>query len=484
MTPGMLTRYALIALLLCTGVARADYLEAARREALEQAVEDLLAHAKWCTKNKLYRSRDITYRLIIQLDPDQKKARRKLRYVRHSGGTWKRTRPLPDTYDRKLDLHPERDERRRGIGKRYADTVMPILEGGGTTGSLKTRASVLTELFLIDPENARARTFNGEVRAGSRWLLTETVRARARRRFIRDAARKALAQAPVGKPVTPTVEEMRYGIRWTASIDAGGWRVLISAPAHEAPACQRAGDASGPFFESLFRLGPLQIPGARMMLLGSNNEYARLLKKHPGLTARDRARYARLGGCWLPGGMTFVSRGIGGAETRLDEAARMPLSVLLWKKLGMSAKQGWVWEGFGLYMSYHLVGYRRTTFVRYTRYSNDQQLDKKMNLLWGEMLSTHASWFAIAKREAKSKFKPDWALLLSKDVNQMNTRDLLESYMLAAFILEAHPKKAAGILKRIGAGESSVIVLQETLGMPLPALEARVGRWVREHAVR
>jgi len=93
-----------------------------------------------------------------------------------------------------------------------------------------------------------------------------------------------------------------------------------------------------------------------------------------------------------------------------------------------------------------------------------------------KMRDPKCDWFRLAG-ELDS---PDWELLLSKDVNQLTNADLVWSYVLAGFVLEAYPHKAASILAEVGKGRASSDVLREELGMSLVMLAERVPRWAAE----
>lgn len=473
-------RVRIVALLLAATTAHADYLESQRREASAQAVEELLELATWCGQKKLYRSRDDLYELVLKFDTDQPVARRKLRYLKAAGGGWKRTRPPPKTSDRQLNLHPERDRRRREIASRFADALLPTIEKGGATMSLKTRARVLAETFLLDPEQESARALNGEVKVGSRWMLVESRRAKVRQRELTRAARSALAKAPKPGPVEPTEEEKSYGVQWITALDAGRWRVLCSTPAVEAPSYIRAADASDSFFESVFGTGRVVFARRRLLMTDTKQNYQAILSRDPKFTEREYEWKKDMRSAWFSKSRTCIVRG--DRPTRIEMAARQPLGFLLQRYFKVSARHGWVWEGVGLYLTHKLTGYRRTTFVRKTGYAEgDARRNAASGKLWEEMELEGADWFLIAAGRIDAGATPDWSHMLSKDVNQMDTLDLLFAYVLGAYLLESHPDKLVGTLKAIGSGKASTAVLQETLGMPLAAIEKRVNRWVREH---
>ena len=111
--------------------------------------------------------------------------------------------------------------------------------------------------------------------------------------------------------------------------------------------------------------------------------------------------------------------------------------------------------------------------MRKTRYAKQTAKTRGID---AKMRAKNANWFALtADLDA-----PDWKLLLAKDVNQMDPVDLIWSYVLAAFVLEAYPHKANALLVRIGKSESSADALVAELGIPIDELAIRVQRYAHE----
>ena len=473
--------HTLAIVLLLAGTARADYLETARHEAAGQVVDELLDLAKWCVSTKLYRSRDEVYELIMAFDADQPTARRKLRYVRVKGGGWRRNREMPETRDRLPAFHAELEQRRRAIGTRFGDALVPLVEKAGTTGALATRERVLREIFLLHPDHEGAHRANGEVRAGARWVLLDTQRAVSRRAALREAVRQALDKAGPAQVVEPTEEERSYGVQWNSALDGGGWRLLCAIPALEAPSCLRVADATDPLFESVLGMGGKDFPARRLFMLTGPAQFQTLLSNHPKISPALYKREKDLASTWLPASHTCVTR-VDQPERRIEWAARQPLGFLLQKYYGVTTRNGWIWEGVGLYLTHQLTGYRRSTFVRHTRYvAEKSKKSQRSARLWASMQPVRADWFRLAADMVARGHSPDWTHMLAKDTSQMDTHDLLASYMLAAYLIETQHERLPAILKEIGTGKASAAVLQKSLGMPLAALEARVYRWAAEH---
>ena len=77
---------------------------------------------------------------------------------------------------------------------------------------------------------------------------------------------------------------------------------------------------------------------------------------------------------------------------------------------------------------------------------------------------------------------PNLAFALGKDVNQLEADDLLVGYALAAFLIEAHTERVPEVLRRCGAEENPVLVLEELFGKDLTWIQARLTAWLEQVA--
>jgi hypothetical protein len=70
--------------------------------------------------------------------------------------------------------------------------------------------------------------------------------------------------------------------------------------------------------------------------------------------------------------------------------------------------------------------------------------------------------------------------LLGKSVNSLDARDMLYSYCLAAYMLEAEAQKLPQLLTAIGQGKTSQAAFQDVLGLDVRRLDERLRRWLSE----
>jgi len=465
-------RSALILVLLWAVPARADYLEQLRKEAAGQAAEELVGLAKWCQSKGNNASRNGIWKFILELDPDHEVARRKLRYVRRESKWVQRSVP-PAAKDRNAGALEELDGRRRAIGERYAEHVIPHLERGWRASPSATRARVYRELFALDPDHVRARHARGEVRVKKIWVLRETARGVTRRVEMEKLLKEAFGEVPSPLLSKPTDAERALGVRWHSALDGQDWRLVTAAPAFEALRCIRVADASRMLIDSTLGRESKRVPPAlRLLMVDTRPAYETALRAHPHTDDESYKFNAAVSSCWLPKSSTCLMFDAT-VNQRFEGSARQPVGFHLWSYFGLTGRHGWAWEGFGLYFTYQLTGYRLSSYVRQTRYAKQSVKARGID---AKMRKPNANWFKLsADLDA-----PDWKLLLSKDVNQMNSVDLIWSYLLTAFVLEAYPEKANSLLTRIGKGTASADALAAGLELPLDELGLRVRRYAKE----
>jgi len=460
-----------LALVCLAAAVPAASLEELRRGAAARAANDLVELAEWCHGERLYKTRDETYRLALAYDPDHETARSKLRYVKRAG-EWVQARPPGEPKDRAPDALPAYEERKRAVGGRYAAAVIGRLELGWRASPDAVRERVFAEIFRLDPDHERARRARGETRRGGAWVLRETVRAEKRRGKLAALAKAARDEVPEPEQATLTDEEAGFGVVWTDALQGRDWRLLLAAPAEEGKRCVRVADATRTLLAEALGSRFGRAEGMRLLVMTKREDYLAVLKAHPKSDEKTLKFDGALTGCWLKGTCTTALYD-GTAIRRFEGCARQPVGFHLWGRFGVTGKQGWAWEGMGLYFTYLLTGQRLSYFTRRTRYANQ---GVTVRGLGAKMRDGKTDWFELAG-ELK---RPDWKLLLAKDVNQLTNAELVWSYVLAGFVLEAFPHKAATILAELGKGRPSSAVLPAELGMSLPMLARRVPRFAEE----
>jgi hypothetical protein len=442
---------------------------------LSLLLADLDAYATWCNDAKLFAERNRVFRFVLELAPDDERAHRGLKHKKNRDGTWAapEERGPVENYD---DAHvSEVPARRRAAVQRFYDAMTERFEAEPERYGSALREAVYADVLAVDPDFAEVRALRGEVRVGERWVLRETAIAKAQRRLMKRAVWDAFEGVPAVAEIEPSEAEQGLGVAWKSAFATPDVRVLSTGDPGEVDRILRAAHAVGPFFRTVLGADTPHPQGFTIHLLaGGDAERDAFLAGLPGLTAAQVEFLSTLTGSGIPG----TANGAFWAEDlvrRLDIAVRHTVSQFLGATYGITPAHGWVWEGFGLYLTRHLIGTRLTWYVRPTEYALPSGA-----LLRDKLLASNANWvdagYQVVQRVGPQKL----AFVLERDVNSMGTEDMVYAYVLTAYLLEGHAPKVAEILARIGAGERPTAVVEDVLATDVPTLHRRLERWLSE----
>ncbi len=437
-------------------------------------LQELESLAHECQQARLYLERDRLHWMILELDPEHRVARRALRFLRR-GDEWRQS----PTYKAGKNRNPAQlEDYRARIERawvRYRAGMFTLIESHRSVLGLEGVEQNLEALRALYPEDATLRGLLGEVRLGDRWVLRETLLARERRAAIASIAQSSLNEAPAPEESAATAAELELRIRWNAAEQTPEVRVLGTVPKSETIKTARVSHAVGDFFRVLFREHQQQCEDFTIYLLNGPAEGLQLTRNWPGLTQKMRADLERAQGGWL-GEKRRLGEWSANPMRRLDGAARQSLGLFLLDVYGINGRQGWAWEGLGLYLVHQLLGTRMTWFFEGEGYGKGATSGG----LWSSMQAPKSDWLEMGEEfMAEGQFSR-LKYLLGRNVNSMTDSDLLHSYVLAAYLVEGRPNQLPAILTRIGSGEHPVRVFETELGISIDRLEARLQRWLIE----
>ncbi|MEM7516796.1 MAG: hypothetical protein AAF368_07715 [Planctomycetota bacterium] len=193
-----------------------------------------------------------------------------------------------------------------------------------------------------------------------------------------------------------------------------------------------------------------------------------LLKKR---TARELERYWGLGM-----GRKDMVRWDPDRGVRLEGAPRHGYALYLGDVFGIDTKQGWAFEGIGLYLTRLLTGTRSSWYVEQekgTRAGGKSSIDS--------MPEKEVNWMAEAHKLLTTGRPPDLGELMEKPINALGVKELVLSYALSAYFLEGHHEKLPQLLSAVGTRKvKPVPALSEVLGMDPVELRERLTRWLKE----
>ncbi|MDF1699881.1 MAG: hypothetical protein P1V36_01795 [Planctomycetota bacterium] len=449
---------------------------AAEAGRVAQLVNALEAHGAACHKGKLFRDRNTTYELLLSFEPDHAVARKWLKYKRGQDGTWTRAARYKAPRNLKSPA-PEVAERFKALGDRFAEDTLAWLEAQGTRVPKRERARLLRTVARAAPHRADIHERRGEVLdASGAWLLNESLPSIRRRKELAEQAKNARARAPTPASVRPNRDEVATGVGWKGIVEGPRARIAGTVTASELKAAYELVDSTFRFWPAIYGSKPPALRELSVLLITSNAERGTLLKNHPRSSTAFQTFGASLSSGWFPKTNIVFARS-GQRERRLEWCTRQPLAAMLRFGFKVRSKHGWAFEGFGLYVSHLLSGHRRTFYVRRTKYGDKTD---PADDLWKRLTEPRADWRAHGRAMLASDRAPDLRLLLGKEVNTMNTEDMLLSYVLAAYLIEAHPERVPTVLQAVAAGTQADDLVEQTFELDVPGLALRLRRWLDE----
>jgi hypothetical protein len=444
-----------------------------RRKLIGVSLPRLAALAGECKKSRLYAEADSLWKCVLVIDPDHRAARKALRYYRIRGDEWYQSKSYRVPKNRAVQglsaVRASVEQELRAV----REGMLSLLEEYGERLGREHADAELVWLLRLLPEDGAVRAAVGEERHGDEWLLTESITALKHREAFPLLARACLRLAPEPLEARIRAEERALGLPWNAAKKTEALRVIATTGAPEARHAARVAHAVGDYFRNVLAGGSAPRADFTLyMLQGVERDH--MIDAWPGLDPATRKGLRAAAGGWLGKGNRLAEWSTIPAR-RVDGAARQTLGTLLMDSYGITGRQGWAWEGIGLYMVHELVGTRLTWFFDTHGYQPQTATG-----LWSRLQAPEADWFSVASELFEAEGTPSLVFLLGREINDMREQDVLVSYILAAYLLEGHPQQTPLLLTRLGQGRHPVRVFEETLGYSIHTIEARLHRWLLE----
>jgi hypothetical protein len=455
----------LTALLCAPVLAQSEDFQRERTAQRTALVERLLKLATWCQDQQLFAERDKTWRQVIEIDASNMEARKGLRYARNQDGTWKDppTRSVQNMNKKALEELPAK---RADVVRPYRDALLEQLSKE-TDVDVVARI-VYADVLAVDPDDARIHELQGDVKDGDRWVLTETVRGKQRRAEIKSIVKTAIDSPVALEPTSPSSAEAGWADQWTCSTRVGALRVLGCGGASDCEALARTLAACRVALAGILDVELQQPETFNFYLVAGNAARTAFLERCAlGEDARNFLSKAPGGG--LPGGndtVLFESD----VKRRNDCAVRNALSHLLWKNYGLRDRNGWAWEGLGIYLTRELVG------TRFTWYS---LAGPNANALKTSLLAPESNWMNEGLKLLGGG-AADLGVVLAKPVSEFGLEDMLVSYVFSAYLIEGRPDKAADFLQRTGKDAKPEESSRAVFGWSMATLQDHLVRWLQE----
>ncbi|MFO0984050.1 MAG: hypothetical protein U1E76_20410 [Planctomycetota bacterium] len=440
-------------------------------DAVTTFVTRLDSLAQWCQKERLLGERDQVYELILQFAADHAAARKALKFSRDRSGAWRQD-PGYRAPRAAADAGAFRDQRAAAVAA-FKSSLHALIDGAAPPPA-EARAAAIKDLLAVDPEDAPAHAALGEVRAPTgAWVLSETLTGKARRAELHAWCGRCLQDAHPLADSTPSDYEQALGVKWQAVCETPAVRVLGTGSRDETMLVARANHAAGDLFRWVFGCKTTAWDHYTLYVLASAADKDAVLERHPSLSPEYRQFLRNLNSGGFPGTAQWGHWGPDQAR-RLDSSVRGTIASLLGREFHIDANQGWIFEGFGLYLTRELIGTRLTSFAPMTAATGQEEK------LRARLMKPGANWMNEALVLLAGGGDDRLAPLIGKAAGAMSTEDVLTAYALAAFLLEGHPGDVASIARRAGGTEPAAAVLASTLHCDLIGLQQRLRRWLGE----
>lgn len=454
----------LVTALLCVpGFAQSEEFNRERTAQRTVLIERMLKLAAWCHDQQIFVERDKVWRQVIEIDTNNMEARKGLRYARNQDGTWKDppTRSLQNMNKKALEEFPAK---RSEAVRPYRDALLELLPKEPEPDIV---ARVLyADVLALDPDDARIHELQGDVKDGERWVLSETVRGKQRRGEIKSIVKTANETPVASEPTPPSAAEATWADAWSCAVTAKELRVLGCGGSTDCEALARTLVACRTAVGGILGVELKQPEVFNFYVVSGTAARNAFLERYAlGEDARNFLSKSPGGG--LPGGNCTVLFEADG-KRRTDCAVRNAISHYLWLNFGIHDRNGWAWEGLGIYLTRELVG------TRFTWYS---LAGPNANALKTSLLVPESNWMNEGLKVLGSA---DLATVLAKPVTEFGLEDMLVSYVFGAYLIEGQPEKVAEFLRRAGKDVKPEEISRGVFGWSMATLQDHLVRWLQE----
>jgi hypothetical protein len=448
--------------------AARDALADKRAEGKGLLIKGWLELATWCGDNELYLERDNSWRQVIELDADNLEARKGLRYARNPDGSWKE--PAPREAKNRNDAALTKLSRKRAeFMAPYCDVLLDFLEQ--SKAEVATTKAVMEEIARIDPDNIRLHKKRGDSEVAGKWSTPETLVGKQRRADIKAAVKRS---QDAGAAVAAEAQKASPGAarKWKSAVLAPDVHVIGDVAEPECLKIARQCETAVALMRELFGWSAPSPKRYTIYIFASEEEKDSYVSKLADVTVEDRALLLSKPNVGVAGADAVYLSDADPAK-RLDAAVRYMFAFLLSQAYGLDDKQAWLSEGLGLYLTHEVCGTQYTWLVLGT-------MGKDQAPLRSKLLAPGANWMDEALKVLEAPKPPQLDAIVSLNVRSMRMEEMLCAYALAAMLVEGHPGELPEILKRVGKGDASALVLKTAIGLSMDDLQVRVTRWLRE----
>jgi hypothetical protein len=304
--------------------------------------------------------------------------------------------------------------------------------------------------------------------------------------MLRGVARRALDSPPPATNGTLSTTDALDQVPWGPARQGPHVRLLGTPGDAEMLRHYSACEAAWPLFEAAFGIEPPSWPadlpgvtGLSIVVFEDPEAGDAWLARIPGVPPEHLEFAKPLAASLVPGRPAILVKS-NEEGLRVEAGARLVLDCMVITRLGVTVKRAWASQALSDYLIWPLTGTRLigTTTAYTSRYAPE-------TVGPGNPLPTALpadDWLKAGLLLVTGPEKPDFRLMVGKDLPGLTAPEMLYAYCVIAWLLEGRSDVAVPFLQAVGKMAEVDVepLLVEHLGMDIVDLEARVRRWLEE----
>lgn len=457
--------------------------KAGREKLAEARKSELIELAQWCHKQKAYLTRDKVYEALLPLDPENKTARKFLKYTfDRKGKRWYRKRPYKAPKPGKPEVAAEATTKFAALNDAYVEAIMDLIyEHEEALGPVKT---VAEREWLLEqaPDNEAVRESLGFVKVERKGKTIWTTQVALDTQDTRDELAELLADArdEMEDPEEDETDsrEDAIDVDWSSPLTCGrGVRVSGNVDDEESTLIAHNAAVQWTIFKDLLGGNGARPRKYQIFLIEGEADRDEFVATFSGFSDQARELAPQTAGFTTGSGReVFACTWASESINRIDMACKQATTQYINFNYDIQSKTGWVIEGVGAYVNQMVVGTKLSTTVTRTEYE-----DKKKEIDQ-DIQDPDADWIEIAIEVLKEAKPTRLADTLGRNSNEMDSGDYTLSYALVSYLREGHGIEIfEEVMTLVGKREmSSVQVLEKVLEKPLPRIQADLLTYLEE----
>ncbi|MEN8150939.1 MAG: hypothetical protein ABFS86_14045 [Planctomycetota bacterium] len=432
--------------------------------------------AEYGKKQKLFQFAREAYVKAIEFEPNNRKARKAMGYVR-KGRSWEldpvektklpeqnsKVQTMPDSVFKKICDDFEAEKKKTGVytAKKYAGLGNWCEKEGLKYQMLKAYENAVK----YDPDNATARKGLGFEKVDGKWLTQKQI--------------QAMKDAKEGKLVndSPSRFESGLGVKLN-KMESGHFRIETVMPPKVLKEYIKACETAFALFaKDVGDDANFDVFGgkkATLLVLGTQAQWHRYVDTFGGGSAQDKAFTKKLKGSRTTSNLfaAIYEGDDGSMESTIDSLVHHTAHFLILSKWGIT--QPWLEEGFAYYYTVKTLNSTRTHCTSRGDYATAFSGEKD----WGQS----ENWKALVKADVMKGADPDIRMFYGLRMGQLQYPASVKAWSLITYLFDKRREDFMKWCEAVGrGGRKQEEAMKEILGLQFEELDIAWREYVKEN---